>query len=76
MLAGAMLALDGSHLQVGRGHLGLHEELAPGGADANDMDGSSGGIKLHERKAGGGGLRVEWSGAMHGSEAASPATQR
>ena len=65
VLAGAMLALDGGNLQVGRGHFCLHEELAPGCADADDMDGGGGGIKLHERKAGGGGLCMEWSGAMH-----------
>jgi hypothetical protein len=40
------------------------------------MDRGRGGVQLYERKAGGGGLRVEWSGAIHGSEAASPATQR
>ena len=38
LLAGAVLAFDGGHLDVGRGHLRLHEELAPGGADANDLE--------------------------------------
>ena len=36
MLAGAVLALDGGDLQMRRGHLGLHEELAPCGADADN----------------------------------------
>jgi hypothetical protein len=55
-----MLALNGGNLQVGRSHFGLHEELAPCGADADDLDGRAG-VQLHEGKAGGGGLRVEWS---------------
>ncbi len=76
MLSCAVLAFNSGDLEMGRDHLRLHEELAPGCADADDMDGGTGRIKLHERKAGGGGLRVEWSGAMHGSQPASRATQR
>jgi hypothetical protein len=40
------------------------------------MNRGSGGIKFHERKAGGGGLHGERNGAMHGSHPASPRTQR
>jgi hypothetical protein len=60
VFAGAMLALNGGNLQVGRGHFGLHKKLAPGGADADDLNGGAG-VQLYEGKAGGGGLRVEWS---------------
>jgi hypothetical protein len=38
VFAGAVLALDGGNLQVRRGHLRLHKKLAPGGADADDMN--------------------------------------
>jgi hypothetical protein len=37
VLAGAVLALDGGDLDMGRGHFGLHEELAPSGAYADDL---------------------------------------
>jgi len=76
LFAGAVLTFDGGNLEMGRGHLRLHEELAPCGADAYDMNRGSGGIKFHERKAGGGGLHGERNGAMHGSHPASPRTQR
>jgi hypothetical protein len=42
VLAAAVFAFDGGYLHVGRGHLSLHEELAPGGADADDLEGVRG----------------------------------
>ncbi len=71
LLAAAVLALNGGYLHMGSGHLRLHEELAPGGADANDLEGV-GGIQLDQRQAGDGGLRLELRGALHRSQRASP----
>jgi hypothetical protein len=58
VLAGAVFAFDGGHLQMGRGHLRLHEELAPGGADADDLDERLG-FGFNEGKPGEGG----WAGS-------------
>jgi hypothetical protein len=46
MLAGAVFALNGGHLHMRRGHLSLHEELAPGGANADRLRFSRG-FHLH-----------------------------
>jgi hypothetical protein len=51
VLAGAVLALNGGDLDVGRDHFGLHKELAPGGTYANNLDGASAGIELNEAEA-------------------------
>ena len=70
--AGAVFAFDGGHLQVGRGHFSLHEELAPGSADADQM-GCGGELHFDERETGEVGLRgLELRGALHGSQRASP----
>jgi hypothetical protein len=45
LLAASVFALNGGYLNVGRCHLSLHEELAPGGADSHDLEGV-GGIHL------------------------------
>jgi hypothetical protein len=37
MLAGAVFSLDGCELHMGGGHFRLHEELAPGRANANGL---------------------------------------
>ena len=39
MLAGTLFALDGGDLNVGGGHVGLGKELAPCGADADQLIG-------------------------------------
>ena len=54
-----------------RGHFGLHEELAPGGADADDLDERLS-LGLDERKPGGGGHGLKLGGALHRSQRASP----
>jgi hypothetical protein len=51
MLAGALFALDGSDLDVWGGHVGLGDELAPGGADADEVEGL-GRVQFDEGKAG------------------------
>jgi hypothetical protein len=68
VLAGTVLALNGSDLEMGRGHFSLHEELAPCGAYADDMRRGGSRIQLNERKAGGGRLRVKLSGGLHESK--------
>jgi len=36
--AAAVLAFNGGNLKMRRGHFGLHEELAPRGADSDEVD--------------------------------------
>jgi hypothetical protein len=75
--AGAVLAFKGGELQVGRGHLSLDEQLAPRGADADEL-GCEGGIGFDESGAGGvgsGERRLDgfkWSSVLQGSQRASP----
>lgn len=38
VFACAVFAFDGGHLEVGRGHFRLHQQLAPCRADADDLD--------------------------------------
>ena len=62
VLAGAVFALDGGDLHMGRGHLSLHEELAPGGADADELatswgESDSTSVRARRRKAGAGSER-------------------
>jgi hypothetical protein len=38
VFAGAVFAFDGCDLQMGRGHFGLHDKLAPGSTDAHDLN--------------------------------------
>ena len=71
LLAGAVLAFNGGHLHVGRGHISLHEQLAPGGADAHNLQGGRR-LNFNEGEAGDGGLGLELSGGLHGSQRASP----
>ena len=71
LLAAAVLAFDGGYLDVRGGHISLHEELAPGRADADDLVGV-GGFELDQREAGDGGVRLELRDALHGSQRASP----
>ena len=71
VFADAGFALDGGDLEVGGGHLSLHEELAPSGADADDGD-KLGRLGLDEREREGGRLGLEVAGALHGSQRASP----
>jgi len=56
---------------MGRGHLRLHEQLAPGGAYANNL-GCGRRIQFYQREAGDGSLSLVLSGAMHGPQRASP----
>jgi hypothetical protein len=51
VLAGAVFALDGGDLDVRGGHVGLGDELSPGGADANELKGL-GRVQFDEGKAG------------------------
>jgi hypothetical protein len=37
MFSDAVFAFDSGYLYMGSGHLGLHEELSPGGADADGL---------------------------------------
>ena len=73
VLAGAVLTLNGGDLDLRCDHIGLHEELAPGGTYADNLDGVNAGIELDEAEAGW--LRVEWSRTMHGIQLAAPRTQ-
>ncbi len=50
--AAAVLALNGGELQVGRSHLSLDEQLAPGGADADER--GKAGFGFDESRAGSG----------------------
>ena len=71
LLAGARLAFNGGHLQMGRGPLRLHQQLAPGRADAGNLHGGRR-FTVHKREAGDGGLGRELGGALHGSQQTSP----
>ncbi len=65
--AGAMLAFNGRELQVGRGHLSLDEQLAPGGAEADESRGAGFGFKQSGsgRDAGSGWLGgLKWNGGL------------
>jgi hypothetical protein len=50
MLAGALFAFDGGDLDVGGSHFGLGDELAPGGADADEVNGL-GRVEFNEGEA-------------------------
>ncbi len=71
LLARAVFAFDGGYLNGRGGHICLGKELAPGGADADDLHGRRR-VCFDECEAGGGGLRRELSGALHDSQPASP----
>jgi len=71
VLADAVFAFNGGDLDVGCDHFSLHEELAPGGADADDLHGL-GGVEFDQHEARGGRGRLELSGALHGSQCAKP----
>jgi hypothetical protein len=53
VLAGAVFAFDGGNLQMGRGHFRLYHQLAPCGADADDLEGRLG-LGFNERQPGAG----------------------
>lgn len=75
MLAGALFAFDGGDLDVGGGHVGLRDELAPGGADADELKRLLG-VEIDEGKAGdrcgAGAGDLELSGVRHDSGRSSP----
>ena len=61
----------GGNLEVRRGHLRLHDEFAPGCAYSHDLA-QGRGVDLDESESGDGRLDLELSGALHGSQRASP----
>jgi len=67
VLAGTVFAFNDGELEMGRGHIGLHDELPPGGADADHLERGSG-FDLDKREAGGRWLGLEMSGARHDSQ--------
>ena len=69
LFADAVFSLDGGQMNMRRGHFSLHEQLAPCGADSDGLRGK-GGLDLNEGEAGDG--RLVMSGALHGSQRASP----
>jgi hypothetical protein len=75
--AGAVLAFNGGKLQMGGGHLSLDEQLAPGGADADEVRGGGGfGFDEGGARSGGAGSGrlggIEWNGGLQGSQRATP----
>jgi hypothetical protein len=79
VFAGALFAFDGGDLDVWGGHVGLSDELAPGGADADELN-RLGRVQFDERKAGdrigAGGGSVDLGGGGHGSKRGSPPFSR
>ena len=71
LFACALFAFDGGNLEVRRGHLRLHDEFAPGCAYSHDLA-QGRGVDLDESESGDGRLDLELSGALHGSQRASP----
>ena len=69
LLADSRLAFNGGHLEVRGGNLSLHEQFAPGSADAHHLHAWVG-LKIHKLQAGVGELK--WSRALHGDQDASP----
>jgi hypothetical protein len=60
---------------MGRGHIGLHEQLSPGCANARGWN-CLGRIDFHEGEARGEGLEQKLGGALHGSQFSAPSWLR
>ncbi len=71
LFAGAVFALNGGQLHVGRCHFSLHQQLSPGCAYTCDRRRLRRG-GFNEGKARDGGLGLELSDALHGFQRASP----
>ena len=71
LLAGAVFAFNGGHLDVRGDHVGLGQQLAPGSADADDLDGRLC-VSLDQGQARAVALWLELSGALHHNQRASP----
>ena len=71
VLADAGFAFEGGDLEVGCGHVGLHDEFAPGAADADDLECGEG-VDFQQGEAGDGGAGLELSGAQRCQGASPP----
>ena len=71
VLPSAVFAFDGRDLEMGRSHFRLHKKLSPCGADTYDLDEWLS-LCFNKREPGGSGHRLEWGGALHRSQRASP----
>ena len=69
LLACAVFTLDGGQLHIGRGHLSLHQQFTPCGADSHGLHFRRR-LDTHKGEAGDG--RLVLSNALHGYQRASP----